>query len=833
MGILSLLADVVFVGHSLVGPTLPGLVEAALKQLGAPSVVQAQIINGASLAYNWDHAAEAEGIGARARLADHPADVLILTEAQPLAGHIKYSATAANVAKFAALAVESNPDTRVYVYETWPSLSSGPGVMVDGDPDAGVAWRERLALDLPLWQGVASDASALAGHEVALIPAGQAMGQLSDAIRAGKVPGIATIQDMFVDDIHPNGKGLYFLAMLHVAAISGQTPVGLPAKLTRAWASRDAVISDELARVLQQIAWESLQSYVPAKGAVSEPTPALQAKVAAPLPTDDPTFPSFAPITNQHLCMNLAGINDWSVEQPFLNVMKTARPWIGHLPGQWGGWTHDDLARAGALSPDGWPTRLPPELTGIATLILTDLPEDALGVAGRYVLTYQGNGTLKLDGRAKLAQAEPGRILFDYTPGEGTVLITLTAIDATNPIRDIVVVRAARAQALADGGIFNPDWLTRIRGVKGLRFMDWMATNDSLLSTPADRPLPSDYTYARIGAPVEVMVALANELQADPWFTLPHLATDDFARTYAQIVHDTLDPKLHAQVEYSNEVWNWQFAQARWAEEQGKARWGKDSAWVQFYALRAAELMEVWSEVFADAPDRLVRIVAVQTGWLGLEEQILDAPLVVAEGRAAPAASFDGYAVTGYFSGLIGSDQKFVAVKDWLKQSTEAARDEAALQGLKGAEAEAYVTAHRHDLATKLAAKELRDGSVTGDPTDSLAFVLGQILPYHAAIAADRGLRLVMYEGGTHVVGIGQQADDEELTAFFTRLNYAPEMGVLYAELLAGWQLQSDAPFNAFVDVNRASKWGSFGALRHLGDDNPRWRALAKGCLTC
>ena len=146
MGSLSLLADVMFGGHSRVGPTLPGLVEAARKQLGSPSVVQAQIINGASLAYNWDHAAEAEGIDARARLADHPADVLILTEAQPLAGHIKYSATAANVAKFTALAVEANPDTRIYVYETWPSLNSGPGVVADGDPDAGVAWRERCLL---------------------------------------------------------------------------------------------------------------------------------------------------------------------------------------------------------------------------------------------------------------------------------------------------------------------------------------------------------------------------------------------------------------------------------------------------------------------------------------------------------------------------------------------------------------------------------------------------------------------------------------------------------------------------------------------------------------
>ncbi|MGV8952903.1 MAG: hypothetical protein ACOH2M_17530 [Cypionkella sp.] len=189
--------------------------------------------------------------------------------------------------------------------------------------------------------------------------------------------------------------------------------------------------------------------------------------------------------------------------------------------------------------------------------------------------------------------------------------------------------------------------------------------------------------------------------------------------------------------------------------------------------------------------------------------------------------------MTGYFSGLLGADQKFVAVKGWLKQSTEAARDQAALNGLKAVDADAYVAAHRYDLADKLAAQELRDGSVTGDPADSLAAVLGEVLPYHAAVAADRGLKLMMYEGGSHVVGFGNQMEDEELTAFFTHLNFAPEMGALYAELIAGWQLQSDQPFNAFVDMYRPGKWGSWGALRHLGDDNPRWQALAKGCMTC
>jgi len=68
------------------------------------------------------------------------------------------------------------------------------------------------------------------------------------------------------------------------------------------------------------------------------------------------------------------------------------------------------------------------------------------------------------------------------------------------------------------------------------------------------------------------------------------------------------------------------------------------------------------------------------------------------------------------------------------------------------------------------------------------------------------------------------------LEDFFIALNYSEGMGQLYAELLAGWAGLSDQPFNAFVDVYSPNKWGSWGVLRHLWDDNPRWRALARGC---
>ena len=734
-----------------------------------------------------------------------PVDTLILTEAVPVAGHIQWSDTKGNVARFAALAREKNPEVRVFLFEGWPSLLSAPGETHKDDPERGLPWRERLVKDLPLWEGAADGAQVL--------PAAQALARLEDAISAGQIPGIAKLDELFTDDIHPNGKGQYFLAMVIAGAVAGKSPEGLPPKLTRAWVSRDAVLTDNQALALQKVAWAAVQGYVP--GAQPAPPPAPEA-VPEPLPVaPTPDLASFAPVTNPKLALGLAGINDWSVQQPFLDIMKTARPWVGHKPGQWGGWSHDDLAAKGFVDANGWPKSIPPELTAIATLILTDLPADAGGVAGRYVLTWEGNGTLAVEGRAQVVSATPGRILFDYTPGEGAVILTLSAIDPADPIRNIVVVREDRAKALAKGAIFNPDWLARIRGVEGIRFMDWMLTNDSTLAHAADRPKPDDYTWARIGVPMESMVALANELQADPWFTLPHLSDDDLVKTYAQIAHDQLSPGLTARVEFSNEVWNWQFAQARWAEEQGKKLWGQDQTWVQFYARRAAEVADIWAETFKDNPERLRRVIAMQTGWLGLEEAILDAPLVVAEGRKPPVDSFDDYAVTGYFSALLGSDAKALMVKGWLVQSRDADPE------------------HPFQLANEIAADELRDGSVTGDATDTLTTLMAETLPYHAAIAADRGLKLVMYEGGSHVVGYGVQMEDPELTAFFTQLNYAPEMGALYGELLAGWQLLSDQPFNAFVDVYRPGKWGSWGALRHLGDDNPRWQALAKGCQTC
>lgn len=846
MSLTSLLAEVLFVGHSLIGPVLPGMVERSAAAQGVELRAQMQIINGAPLRWNWEHSAEGQGGDGRRMLEQGRIAHLVLTEAIPLANHLQWSDSAGFARRWAEAAWQANPQAQVWIYETWHSLDSGTGRKVEHDTLAHVPWRQRIADDWANWQGLA----ASAGPGVRVIPAGQAMGRLADEIGKGSVPGLRDIRDVFSDDIHLNDRGLYMAAMVMHASLTGRDPRGLPARLVRQWQSR-AAVTEPMARRMQEIAWEVVQARraevpVPVTVALAEP-PAGPS--APPPPVDARTngTPAGGPedisrqmkeapevaiaalggVTAPGIGFGLAEVPDWSVAQPFLDVMKTARPWIGHLPGQWGGWGHEELAAGGWLDAEGWPKAVPPELSGISTLILTDLLEGAAGLAGRYVLLHEGRGTLKLEGRARVVSQEPGRAVFDYAPGEGSVLLTIAASDPAGPIRRIRVLREDRLALAEAGAVFNPDWLARLKGARLVRFMDWMRTNGSSLSRLEDRPLPADYTWARHGVPAEVMVALANELQADPWFTLPHLASDDLVRAYAQAVHQGLAPGLVAHVEYSNEIWNMIFPQARWAEEQAKARWGQDWKWVQFGAMRAAEVAGIWAQVFADAPERLVRVLATQTGWKGLEADILTAPLAAAEGKPAPYTAFDAWAVTAYFSAGIGQPEGESLLRQWLTESRAAA--EAAAQALPVTDRAAHVERHRFDLAIARAVEDLRDGRHGGKVGDSVQGLLGDLLPYHAQVARAHGLRLVMYEGGTHAVGMGPLQDDPEVTAFLAALSYSDGMGALYRDLVDGWRGLSEAPFNAFVEVMAPSRWGSWGALRHLGDDNPRWRALAWG----
>ncbi len=528
------------------------------------------------------------------------------------------------------------------------------------------------------------------------------------------------------------------------------------------------------------------------------------------------------------MMINLSGLADWGTQQPFIDRMKVARPWIGHLPGQWGGLNQDDLTDMGVLDAQGWPKRLPPELGSIGTLLMTDLPEEAASLGGRYVLRFDGTGIVEVGGRATNVRYGQNSVTFDFAPGGGGVDIRIQRTDRLGTgdyVRNITVMRQDRVDLYDAGRIFNPDFIDIISGFDGLRFMSWMQTNGSDISRWEDRPQPADYSYMWRGIPIELILTLTQHVGADAWLTLPHKADDIYFRRAAEQVKNLLNPTQRVYVEYSNEVWNRGFGQAIWADEQAKARWGVDDQRMQFYGMRAAEMAMIWRDVFADQPDSLSTVFATQAGWLGLEQQALDAPLWRAEDpkNPAPHSLFDAYAITGYFNAKLGYPEKQSVVHGWLKDSVTQAEAAGRNNGLDGDALQDYVRAHRYDHAIALAGAELLDGRITGNTDGTVKNLAETIFPHHRAVAQQHGMQLIMYEGGTHVVGVGPVVDDADLDAFFQVLNYSDEMAIVYSHLLSSWSKMTDGHFNVYEDVSRLSKWGSWGLLRYLSDTNPRW----------
>ena len=436
---ISALIGVLFVGHSLFGKVNPQMLKQVLQGQSSSIQVEAQIINGAPLKYNWSHSSRAEGVDGRVELPKKRYNVVILTEAIPLANHMKWSQPSENALNFYELAVKANPGTQVYLEETWHSLNSGTGVKIKHDDNADIAWRDRLDQDLPKWQSIVDDVNAArstGSPDMILLPAGQAMALLHDEIKAGSVPGLTDISDVFSDDIHPNHIGFYFVTMVQFAMLTGQSPIGLPHRLKGKYGKFFDAPSAELALRLQQIAAQVVEDRSNAALLPTE-TKAQKAETETTEPEpQSPTRPQTQPASLQDppsatgpvpMAVGLSPVNDWSVQQPFLDVMKTARSWIGHKPGEWGGMTFAEFVSGGYLDENGWPKSKPKGIKSIGTMILTDLPEVAASMVGRYRLRFEGKGLVEVGGRATNKSYGKNEVQFDFTPGSGSVQIRISA----------------------------------------------------------------------------------------------------------------------------------------------------------------------------------------------------------------------------------------------------------------------------------------------------------------------------------------------------------------------------------------------------------------------
>lgn len=519
---------------------------------------------------------------------------------------------------------------------------------------------------------------------------------------------------------------------------------------------------------------------------------------------------------SKDLGTNLTEVTDYSPQLPFVDIFKFSRDWFTQCSAgvdpacnsnnSW------DTGEAALLDLDvnGWVKNLPtPQESPIFTSVATfwDFPSEF--PAGRYIVTYNGQGAIQygLAGQKINAESVPGRDVINVNPANGGLHLRITQTDPNNTgnyIRNIKIFKETDESKVASQ-IFSDLFLNRIAPYSTLRFMDWMRINNSTQQTWSDRPKSSDARYSsEKGVPLGIMIALANKTDKAPWFNMPHQATQDYIQNFAAQVKSSLEANLKVYVEYSNEVWNPTFSQGGWVEAVAESEWpgGSQSGFtkrINYHGKRTAEVCDIWKNVFAEEAGRVVCVLASQAANSWTADEALSCPLW----SEAPCKShgISAIAIAPYFGDYIGNPDAYSEVTEWLNDS------DGGLQSLFS---------------------EISNGGVLSNgPVGGALKQSAEWIEANKSVADSYGAELITYEGGQHLVGVGQVQNDDQVTALFTAANRDERMGSLYSQYLSEWNHKVGGLFVHFNDVSSFTKYGSWGALEKLDElSSPKYDAL-------
>jgi hypothetical protein len=274
------------------------------------------------------------------------------------------------------------------------------------------------------------------------------------------------------------------------------------------------------------------------------------------------------------------------------------------------------------------------------------------------------------------------------------------------------------------------------------------------------------------------MIALANLVGAHPWFSLPHLSDEAYARSFAQLLKEKLDPALGVYIEHSNEIWNSIFTQYAELKRQAEAQ---GLILAEYHGLRTRILAGIFKAELG--AERVVSVLGAQT----VNTWIASHPIDFLRARFGEGASgIDAVAIAPYFGVSPGPS-----------------------------EAGAYT-------AMTLEA--------------FFGHVRNTVLPYMAAhmekyriFASSYGVRLLAYEGGQHMVGWGGAENNAALNNLFDTFNRDPRIKQLYLDYLADWKRVGGELFVHFNDVSSYTKWGRWGALEYVAQprsESPKFDAI-------
>jgi PA14 domain/Carbohydrate binding module (family 35)/Carbohydrate binding module (family 6)/K319L-like, PKD domain len=500
------------------------------------------------------------------------------------------------------------------------------------------------------------------------------------------------------------------------------------------------------------------------------------------------TFSNVSVSSTVPLGAGIDGLADWSRTIPFADAMKTARN-FGTPGTPW-----DEAA---TLDTNRQPN------TDFGVVVFTNLPD----AGGTYHLIFQGQATVS-------PVASPAVIQnVTYDSATNTTRADLVMPVSSDPQQLMLAFRNTRrtpTSALntgvtnvrilrpgyAETDVFTRPFLQQASRFDVLRFMDWLSTNNNPVTSWATRTKPTDNTQATTrGVAWEYVAQLANTLHTDPWVNIPANADDDYIRQVATLLRDTLAPDRVVYVEYSNEVWNWGFQQARdnlnaaVAEVQAGITSGimsplvldpatelgrrPDGTFVNdftFAMRRVADRIKHISDIFASVwgADQINARVRPVLASQVANPSILQMQLDYLQRRYGNPSQYI-YAVAGapYFN-LNGGDNP----------------------GLTSDQVLSLLSASIADI---------RSG------------VAGQALQQYAGLATSYGLQMMAYEGGPDTFGGNNIAAKRAATL-------DPRMRNLVDDYLAAWYGHGGGQFNWFVTgaTDYTTPFGTWGLAENI-----------------
>lgn len=511
-------------------------------------------------------------------------------------------------------------------------------------------------------------------------------------------------------------------------------------------------------------------------------------------------------VADPTLSTNAYTVENWSSNHPLLDISKQMSAWdsaSGDID-----WM---IANGYVDAATSWITAT--TLPGDFWKAIVPDRSDSFFDGKQYRMRWSGAGKMTAPAGARIDRTSPNQIVFTLGNVSGGLLQVRAA---SGPISDLTIVDTDHADRYDAGERIAPEYAELVSDLRMIRFMDWNHTNGSDQTNWASRPVVGqnsysaggngDYPVNKAGVPVELMVELCNKVKADMYFCFPHAADDVYVTRAATYIRDNLDTELTCFYERSNEVWNYGFTvqqehflslgQALWPDAVGV----EDPQVIRLSALgyrtyRDALLIDA---VYAGIVARRGITISVQLDFTGQGIDTLDATTwrdyaenasSTSGAYVAPHSRITHLAITSYFGfGL--------------------------LNPARMAEIEAAYPATSDALIDRY----LRATGRRGDELLSLD-ALGTHWAAYDAVAAARNIKMMLYEGGPHMIFFTGAQTQTARDACNQWLDSSLGAGFC-DDLYDLWQTfpQAQGPFMQFQDVGQRSVYGTWTIWENQAD---------------